>query len=243
MTEAYKAGAIAYATNMMFYAAGSFSQSMNWAPGSFGSVMAHAAVGCASAAASGGKCGQGALAAGFGEFATGNLPTAFNGVPAYEMAYVSAVGGTASVLGGGKFANGAATAAFGYMYNDLMHENTQKAGSMHERLVVRSNDGTLIEGVSFAPKGVYRLIDVLLKGTPGHVYYDNQDFSIGTVQSLRTTNTEDRLMVEYFGRLEGKTGTYVLFPKNCINFSSSEFNKMNAEILRAREEGRDPVFK
>jgi len=90
------------------------------------SVFAHAAVGCASASASGGRCSQGALAAGFGKLATVTMPDVIKANDAYAMTYVSVAGGTASVLGGGKFANGAVTAAFGYVFNCLAHECFQR---------------------------------------------------------------------------------------------------------------------
>jgi hypothetical protein len=114
LKEAAKSGAIAYATNYAFGYVGGLQ--LPPVP----AVLAHAAVGCASAAASGGSCGSGALAAGFGKIATINMTsTSFGGNHALRMAYVSVVGGTASVLGGGKFANGAQTAAFGYLFNEL----------------------------------------------------------------------------------------------------------------------------
>jgi len=115
MTEAYKSGGIAFGTAMAFNWVGGLQLPAGLA------VAAHAAVGCASAAASGGNCGQGALAAGFGKLATVGMPTAFQENHAYGMTYASVVGGTASVLGGGKFANGATTAAFGYLFNEMLH--------------------------------------------------------------------------------------------------------------------------
>jgi len=110
MTETYKAGAITYATAMAFNWVGGLQLPAGLA------VAAHAAVGCASAAASGGNCGNGALAAGFGKLATLGMPTPLQENHVYQLTYVSVVGGTASVLGGGKFGNGATTAAFVYLY-------------------------------------------------------------------------------------------------------------------------------
>ncbi|MDD5330561.1 MAG: hypothetical protein PHX38_11175, partial [Sulfuricella sp.] len=95
-------------------------------------VAAHAGVGCATSSISGGDCGSGALAAGFGKFATQNMPSVFKGSTGYELAYVTVVGGTASVLGGGKFENGATTAAFGYLFNYLSH--SRAAGPYVEQL-------------------------------------------------------------------------------------------------------------
>lgn len=88
----------------------------------FQNVAAHAAVGCATSAMSGGSCGSGALAAGAGELGAQHMPDVFRSNKAYGLVYVTVVGGTTSVLGGGKFANGAQTAAFGYLFNCLQHQ-------------------------------------------------------------------------------------------------------------------------
>ena len=79
-------------------------------------VLAHALIGCARAAASGGECGPAAAAAAFGKATTGHFdaPGSFA-----DMAATTIVGGTAAVIGGGKFANGAFTAAFQYVLNQL----------------------------------------------------------------------------------------------------------------------------
>lgn len=79
-------------------------------------MAGHAAVGCASAVASGGKCGPGALAG-----AAGSLAGPLMAGLSYEgkLIATTVVGGVASVAGGGKFGNGAVTAAFGYLFNEL----------------------------------------------------------------------------------------------------------------------------
>lgn len=79
-------------------------------------TAAHAAIGCAQSAASGGRCAPGAMAAGFASFAGPIVPdmgTVGNGVAQ------AVIGGVAAKLGGGKFENGAVTAAFGYLFNDV----------------------------------------------------------------------------------------------------------------------------
>lgn len=86
-------------------------------------VAGHAAVGCASSAASGGSCGSGALAGAVGAASGPLVNVAFPNQKTDAgdyfggLATTSALGGLASVAGGGKFENGAVTAAFGYMYN------------------------------------------------------------------------------------------------------------------------------
>ena len=80
----------------------------------FENVAGHALVGCASAEASGGSCGPGALSAGVSAFA-GPIINGKN--VALNVVANATLGGIASVAGGGKFANGAVTSAFGYLFN------------------------------------------------------------------------------------------------------------------------------
>jgi uncharacterized protein YcfJ len=113
---ALRAGLIAAVTATAFYEVGEIT-GHNPAFGTdkyFANVAGHALVGCASAAASGGKCGPAALAGGVGSAAAPFI----NG-PNFAANVVSnaVLGGLASVAGGGKFANGAVTAAFGYLFN------------------------------------------------------------------------------------------------------------------------------
>ena len=112
----------------LFYQVGSWTDGHGANSDYFGTakhlanIAGHAAVGCAMAAAQGGKCSEGAASAGFGAAFTPLVPS---GVPGLMI--TSAVGGTASVLGGGKFANGAVTGAFGYLFNAMSEvEQSQK---------------------------------------------------------------------------------------------------------------------
>jgi len=76
--------------------------------------VAHAAVGCVSAAAGGGDCARGSLSAVAGKWASNQMA----GMSAdYQFVAATVTGGVTSVLGGGKFQSGAMTAAFGYMFN------------------------------------------------------------------------------------------------------------------------------
>ena len=77
-------------------------------------VTAHAAVGCASAVASGGKCGPSALA---GEVTSAAGPVVNGHGFFFGLVANTTLGGGAAVLGGGKFENGAITGAFGYLFN------------------------------------------------------------------------------------------------------------------------------
>jgi hypothetical protein len=77
-----------------------------------GHVAAHAALGCGMAAAAGGSCRAGGMAAGFSALA-GHIP----GISDTKLVGRMLIGGVASKLGGGEFANGALSAAFEYLYN------------------------------------------------------------------------------------------------------------------------------
>lgn len=118
--QALKAGFISMVTVGAFELVGDLTAHGPLAFGSdvhLANVAGHAAVGCMSAMASGGRCGSGALSGAVGSFASplvGGLGLDSNA----KLVALSAVGGLASVAGGGKFENGAVTAAFGYLFNE-----------------------------------------------------------------------------------------------------------------------------
>ncbi len=88
--------------------------------GGAGSVersIAHAVVGCGTAAAAGGSCRSGALAAGFAEFAGPRIDVGSGDFANISKAAI--LGGIGSRLGGSNFANGALTGAFGYLFNQI----------------------------------------------------------------------------------------------------------------------------
>lgn len=88
-------------------------------------VAAHAAIGCASARASGGSCGAGARAGALGPL-LGNPEVGRGddfGTFAANMAINAMIGGIGSRLGGGSFEDGAVTGAFGYLFNHWEHRN------------------------------------------------------------------------------------------------------------------------
>lgn len=109
-----RASAITIATQIAFYGVGSYfaaDSSSAWVR--FENAVGHAAVGCASEAASGGNCGQGAASA----FA-GAIGTNFVGS---DFATATVFGGLGSMAAGGDFAKGASVAATGYLFNYLVH--------------------------------------------------------------------------------------------------------------------------
>lgn len=97
-------------------------------PNYFANVAGHAAVGCASSAASGGSCGEGAAS---GAVGAASAPLVNHIFPNFKTdsghrlggtVLTSVFGGLAAVAGGGKFENGAATAAFSYLYNNSFED-------------------------------------------------------------------------------------------------------------------------
>jgi len=137
LTVALKAGVIAAGTALAFQAVGDITSKMPGAqigpngehgtfdfgsPGHMANVAGHALVGCASTAASGGKCGQGALSAAVSAFAGPMINGRTFSVGSLMMN--TTLGGLASIAGGGKFANGAVTGAFGYLFNAMRGPST-----------------------------------------------------------------------------------------------------------------------
>ena len=115
-----EAGLRGAATAALFYGVGSLTDFHAPTPDDYltpahvANIAGHAAVGCASEAASGGSCGAGAFSAAAGSFVSPHATTlGFEG----GLVATTVIGGTASAIGGGNFANGAVTAAFGYLFN------------------------------------------------------------------------------------------------------------------------------
>jgi len=129
LTVALKAGVIAAGTALAFQAVGDITggNPLFGDPRLVLNVAGHALVGCASAAASGGKCGQGALSAAVSAFA-GPIING-QGFSIGSLLLNTTLGGLASIAGGGKFANGAVTSAFGYLANSAGHSATDPKGA------------------------------------------------------------------------------------------------------------------
>ena len=208
-----KAAVIAGATAFAFNQVGTaFAGPSNF----LANVAGHAAVGCLSAVASGGKCGPGALSGAAGAAAAPlvgglvqNAPDGFT--RAIEgSALEGAVGGLASVAGGGKFADGAVTGAFGYLFNDLGH---MLAGQdAHQALLTwlkTGGDGDLWSG-NTTWDGLFGTgrPDLVYAGTnPLSVYEIKPDGSAaaGAAQLQRYLNTadEDAVAGDFFHIFRG----------------------------------------
>ncbi|MGD9730415.1 MAG: hypothetical protein AB7V39_29145, partial [Nitrospiraceae bacterium] len=108
-------------TGALFGAAGLAGGAGEAGANSAARYMAHAAAGCASSVAGGGKCGSGAASGLFGKYTSNQIgeigPNASLGEVIGNGVATSVAGGIGSVIAGGKFANGAETAAYGYLFN------------------------------------------------------------------------------------------------------------------------------
>jgi RHS repeat-associated protein len=121
-----KAAAQGALTGGLFGAVGSM-----YPPGSTGSYVGHAAVGCVSSSLGGGSCARGALAQAFSKYITVESSGISNVLIHGTIASVS--GGAVSVITGGKFSDGARTAAFGYLFNCVQHGCTPLASAVYGR--------------------------------------------------------------------------------------------------------------
>ena len=134
----WRAGLVSAATAAAFYGVGQATVGMDGAV----KIGAHALVGCASAAASGGECAHGAMAAAVGKSVSLGLelkfgPSGADWAPHEKVIgfiATTVAGGTASALSGGQFANGAMTAAFGYLLNHLRGRISNMIGRGFEDL-------------------------------------------------------------------------------------------------------------
>ena len=128
-------------------------------------IAGHALVGCASAEASGGKCGPAAHAGGVTS-AAGPFVNNLDFAPA--LVANSVVGGAPAVAGGGKFENGAITGAFGYLFNS-------QAGALRG-WAIGSGIGAWVSGLLGAETGPADLLIIAARrwagGTVGAVFGD-----------------------------------------------------------------------
>lgn len=116
------------ATGAMFAQIGAWGKAGEW--GSHTQVAAHAAAGCVSSVAQGGKCGHGAVSQAISKaFTVGTRGMEMNRI---EGTIANAlVGGVSSKVVGGDFGRAAITAAFGYLFNEL----TAAQRLMNERIM------------------------------------------------------------------------------------------------------------
>jgi RHS repeat-associated protein len=181
-----KSAGVSFATALAFSAVGTYVPSTGYANAGFWNAVAHAAVGCASAEASGGSCRAGALSGGI----SAGFSNAFGSVGGGDAGNIAAqmvVGGTASVLGGGKFSNGAITAAMGYIFNYLGHvHSSMSADSM------RGAGGGPLDSLVFGE--VVAAVDL---GTQGPEYSEIHSMCAGNWSSaacdLKTADFKDKM--------------------------------------------------
>jgi len=122
-TGSLKGTLIGAATAEAFWGVGGIKGVAGLGDGSAQAVALHAAVGCASAAASGGRCESGAAGAALGELAT-NPAVQFNtgsaGGNLIARASVSGIaGGVGTVIAGGNFGRGFVIGGAGVLFNEF----------------------------------------------------------------------------------------------------------------------------
>ena len=176
-------------------------------------IAGHAAVGCASSVASGGKCGPGALSGAVGSFAGPLLAEV--GLQKNLIARAT-LGGLASVAGGGKFGNGAVTAAFGYLYNDIaVVYGHQIQGSLN----LFGHIAIAVEGF-----GIFSFGNDTTLGSSATDYFERQSsIRDNTVVLISTTKEQDRSILAYLFGFNERNG--VGYCDNCASRTANALNK------------------
>jgi RHS repeat-associated protein len=122
-TGSLRGALIGAATAEAFWGAGQIAPAMGIGS-TVGNVVASSAfaatVGCASAAASGGKCANGAISAGLGSLIQSTAGTRLGDDMFTRAAIAGLGGGTGAALTGGRFGDGFYTAALGSIENDVV---------------------------------------------------------------------------------------------------------------------------
>jgi RHS repeat-associated protein len=141
LSQSLRAGLIAATSVLAFTAVGNWTAMPDGShnlpfgsPNHLANIAGHAAVGCAVAVASGGKCGSGAAGAAAGAF--GSPLLVGQGLVAGTL-MSAGLGGLASVASGGKFLSGAETAAFGYLFNAMAESANEE---MRRRIAQGATD-------------------------------------------------------------------------------------------------------
>ena len=164
-----------------------------------GNVAGHAAVGCLSSVASGGKCGHGALSGAVGSFGAPLVKASFGGDIIGGTIASSVLGGLGSIAGGGKFENGAVTGAFGYLFNQ-MGEEMGRHGAFHAARQAAGIPASAVPAVTYEDlldeHGTKRVFDA--KGNPVQSRVYEYETEKGTIRIREHSigHVQDRRMVE-----------------------------------------------
>jgi hypothetical protein len=211
-----RASLIAGATAFAFFEVGEFTDhtppfgTLQYAE----NIVGHAAVGCLSSVASGGKCESGALSGAAGSATAPLVGDIVNKAPDYLTRTIEGstlsgvVGGLASVAGGGKFADGAVTAAFGYLFNDLaVIYSHQLPGSLN----IFGHIALAVTGA-----GVYSFGNNTDLGSSATDYLQSQvqDRDV-TVTIIKTTPEQDQSALDYLNGYTDRNGVGLC--DNCAN--------------------------
>jgi len=151
LSAALTAGVISGVTAGLFNAAGTaFSGNSAWQITE--RTVAHAAIGCASAAASSGNCGTGALAAAVTEAANSTVMKGnefaqwgHDGQLAARTALSGLIGGAADRIVGGNFVEGFSISAAGYLYNSAWHSTSAVNFVDDNGVPVREPSGAIVQ--------------------------------------------------------------------------------------------------
>jgi RHS repeat-associated protein len=253
LAGAFKGAVIGGVTAAAFYGVGSYFQEAKDAQGALTtsqeveSVAAHGVVGGVKEAAEGGDFVKGFISSAATK--ASSLGPDFTEEGA-RVARAAIVGGTTASLTGGKFANGAIVGSFSFMFNDLIHEKTGLL-TVHSRLVVADENGNEKYGFSFGAENRWEGLFSSASGTSspsasgwggGIVYPDYGDDATRTVEVFKTSPAEDDAMIKYMQSREEDRGRYNVITNSCITFCSNQMEYMKNEILKAREEHRQPSF-
>jgi RHS repeat-associated protein len=178
LDAAITGGIIGGITALAFNQAGSWAQQAGAEWKVPVSVLAHAAVGCGSAALSGANCGRGAFAAAVSDAAdlSGLIkPAAIGTWGSVEgTAESGLVGGIAARITGGKFSDGFSTGAAGYLFNTSAHTMQEKIDSM-------------IDDANLDPEAAGI-------GTTGHAYHTDALMVCSTSSSCTMQNVKDSML-------------------------------------------------
>jgi hypothetical protein len=154
-------------------------------------------------------------------------------------------------LTGGKFVNGAVTGAFSYAFNDFLHENGSQAFGFHQRIVVESENGKILEGISFGTTSGSTWLSSAFYGNDsptaggtgtGVVYEDVDDPSTRVIERFKTTSDENLAIEKYMQDRLGETGKYNIWTNSCINFCNQQYNYIKSQIEKSRSEYHSPVL-
>ncbi len=209
-------------TGMLFAGAGAVGAATG--DGGVAHYAAHAGAGCVSAVAQGGKCGQGALSAVVGKFATINLSDGGDGPSLQNFAATSVAGGLASVAGGGKFGDGAATAAQGYLNNQLI---TKTWETVFKGSLTGSGEKNYLAGQKKAVDGAVATADAVATGISACGAF------VAYCRAADTVLSFEKALIEMYAQKDGTAMVGALAGEGANNIQSATIKWANTQVIPA----------